>query len=69
MIFLSGDHRIGPFPNVSILFIAFISVSITILNSGQSGCFIASSTVGVFGIFSIPVRANSMFFSVAKLAN
>ena len=68
MIFLSGDHRIGPFPNVSILFIAFISVSIAILNSGQSGCFIASSTVGTSGMFSISVRANSMFFFSSKVS-
>ena len=73
MTFLSGGHGIGPFPNVPILFIASIFMSIAILNSGQSGRFIAFSTVGTFDMFSILVRTNSMFsflvISVAKLAN
>ena len=73
MIFLSGSHGIGPFPNMPVFFIASISVSIAILNSGQSGHFIASSIVSASGMFSILVRANSMFSllvtSVAKLAN
>ena len=73
MIFLSGGCEIEPFLNVPILSIASISVFVTILNSSQFGHFIASSTVGVSGMFSIPVRANSMFSflvtSVAKLAN